>query len=329
MIAAGAGSAVLALILASVPAPSASAEDVWTRDAENPVLTESGDADRFDSTYIGSPRVVYDDETDTYFMYYTGAVRPNIARKEMVGLATAPSLHGPWTRYDAKGDRRSLFPPGEPGEYDRNRNWGEGTVLKERKGVWKMWTVGDGGEGSKHVGRVGYASSTNGYDWTKYAGEKPGGAVFEDFHGVTSGARGILEFAVLKEGDTYHAWYALFRPRNTIKYATSPDGIHWTARRVVLKDVYGISNVVKIGETYYLTTSKPDLSAGLFFTSKDKVHWTRCDDLRLSPSKTGWDAGQIYYPFLLPASKHEWHIFYTAVGGNRGSRIGHAVTVRP
>ena len=44
----------------------------------------------------------------------------------------------------------------------------------------------------------------------------------------------IIEIAVLKEEDTYHAWYCQYTA-DTIRYATSANGIDWTIQRTVLK----------------------------------------------------------------------------------------------
>lgn len=89
--------------------------------------------------------------------------------------------------------------------------------------------VDDGNEYGPH--RIYYASASNEISllysdnpwtgWTQY-GSNPVASSF------TSG-----NFQVLKEGDTYHAFYS--KPNNTqIAHKTSPDGIDWSASETVI-----------------------------------------------------------------------------------------------
>ena len=60
--------------------------------------------------------------------------------------------------------------------------------------------------------------------WEKYSGEKP----------LFGGAMGtVFDCYVIIEDGLFKMWYS-WRPTNTIVYATSTDGIHWTLPRVVL-----------------------------------------------------------------------------------------------
>ena len=132
--------------------------DIWTRYPGSPILTASSDTTRFDSGYVCEPRIVYDSDTSQYFMYYTGGTNTNgqpgyppERNGESLGLATASSLSGPWTKYDSPNDRHALFAPGQPGDYDYDRNWGMGTILKTGPNTWQMWTLGDSDPSATHI----------------------------------------------------------------------------------------------------------------------------------------------------------------------------------
>ena len=94
---------LLSFILALAATPTiiaqAHGEDFWIKSSSTPVLTVSDDPARFDPGYVVEPRIVYDDDTNTYFMFYTGATVDDRPNRESIGLATAPSLRvlGPST----------------------------------------------------------------------------------------------------------------------------------------------------------------------------------------------------------------------------------------
>ena len=122
---------ILATIATTVLAADAHAVTMtWVRDPGSPVLKTSTDLTWFDSGYIAAPKIVYDTDTSKYFMYYTGCTDEVRVNREALGLATASSLAGPWTKYAGAGDRHALMTPGIQGDYDYNRNWGEGTIVQ-------------------------------------------------------------------------------------------------------------------------------------------------------------------------------------------------------
>ena len=59
--------------------------------------------------------------------------------------------------------------------------------------------------------------------------------------------------------------------------------------------------MVKIGDTYYMITTRPDLQGVDIYTSTNKTDMedTRVKP-RLSPSAKGWDSARVYYRFLVP-----------------------------
>jgi hypothetical protein len=222
--------------------------------------------------------------------------------------------------------------PGLPGDYDYNRNWGAGTIRKTAANAWEMWTVGDEGteKYGHHIGRVGYATSTDGYHWTKVHGSKYGGAVLEDFSATVAG---IGTIAVLKEDGAYNAWYSMLGIGGPVKYATSPNGTDWTIQGSVqlLGDIYSVDNVVRFGDTYYMAASRSSLAGIDFYTSKDKTTWTLLDGASLTPSGTGWDAVRAYQSGWFPVSETDWRLFYTGanVADDTQSVIGYARATFP
>ena len=133
----------VALAVASITTANAAGTVGWIRDPGSPVLTESSDMAWFDSGYIGGPKIVRDAATGKYFMYYTGCVDANGVNRESIGLATASSLTGPWTKYDSANYRNALFAPGPLGSFYYSRNWGSGTIRQIASNSWEMWTIGD------------------------------------------------------------------------------------------------------------------------------------------------------------------------------------------
>jgi predicted GH43/DUF377 family glycosyl hydrolase len=167
--------------------------------------TVVGDWDRG----VYAPAVITDD--GVFKMWYTGVDLYSTSR---VGYAT--STNGiTWTRLALP-----VLGPGNPSDWDEARV-GQVSVLKNGP-LYQMWFVGWDDDA---IGQVGYATSTNGVDWTKYAGNP--------VLTVDAGAWDEMEVGgprVVFDGSTYHLWYHGFAGSccDSVGYATSPDGINWT-----------------------------------------------------------------------------------------------------
>lgn len=306
------GSARLFVTLLVISATNvAIASAPWTTGSDTPLLSESRDAAKFDSDYIAGPKVVYDADTSKYFMYYTGGLDEEQLNRESIGLATASSVDGPWEKYNSPNYRDALFAPGAIGSFYYSRNWGSGTVLKTGANSWKMWTVGSSTPDIRpHSARVGFATSGDGYHWTMYQGQGFGGSVFEDF---SVNASGVGSFAVLVDGNAYHAWYSSLYS-DIVRHATSTDGINWVIQEQSprgLGGAYTIDNVVKLGDAYLMTASRPNLDGVDIYTSSNLLDWTMLHDRSFVPSSSGWDSTRIYQAILYPATTNEWRLFYT------------------
>ena len=118
-----------------------------------------------------------------------------------------------WEKYSGN----PVLSGGSPGEFDESGVIATGTLFDGT--TYHMWystfdTLG-----------IGYATSSDGVNWTKHASNPvlepgPEGAWDEISPGGPS---------VILVNSTYHMWYAVFDGTNAlIGYATSPDGFTWT-----------------------------------------------------------------------------------------------------
>jgi predicted GH43/DUF377 family glycosyl hydrolase len=172
---------------------------VWTKYAGNPVL-DLGVPGEWDDYHVFYPFVLFED--GTYKMWYSGSDGSNYR----IGYATSPDGIV-WTKY--AGNPLDLDTPGEWDDYSVSAP----SVLFE-DGLYKMWYSGFDGSNW----RIGYATSSDGIVWTKYAGNPvldlgaPG--EWDDYHVYTP--------SVLFKDGTYKMWYSGEDGSNDrIGYATS------------------------------------------------------------------------------------------------------------
>src|SRR5262249_37987908 len=167
----------------------------------------------FDQAKIG-PRAILRDGTTGWKMWYEAGSGANKG-----SAAYAMSADGiKWTKYA----ENPVMIPTEPWEGGATRVVGEitpTTVLKEND-IYKMWYHAID---ARKVRQIGYATSTDGINWTKFGGNpilKPG-------HGDAWDAGGIGEPTVIKVGSTFFMYYMRTVEQHGIGLATSPDGINW------------------------------------------------------------------------------------------------------
>jgi predicted GH43/DUF377 family glycosyl hydrolase len=203
-----------------------------------------------------------------------------------------------------------LLTKGPAGSYDQLKI-GPRAILREAPNVWKMWYEAvPGGNQSA----AAYATSTDGLNWTKYAGnpvmspsvawEGAGGANHED-----------SPTSVLKEDGLYKLWYhGISGTTRQIGYAESPDGLNWTkyAGNPVLTpgpagawdaDTVCEPRVIHTGNQYVMFYTHCAASHGIgLATSNDGKTWTKYAGnpvLTVGPSGA-WDSlqvswGEVYY----------------------------------
>ena len=128
-----------------------------------------------------------------------------------------------FTQINWKKDVNPVLNPGESGEWDSQFVFSPSVLFDSATSVFKMWYCGGNGE---FTGSIGYATSLDGINWTKY----------ENNPVMVPGASGewddglIGMHCVLFIDDTYHIWYSAGTDQSKLQigYATSPNGITWT-----------------------------------------------------------------------------------------------------
>lgn len=126
----------------------------WTRYAGNPVLTIDYDLTAVDGVHVHMPTVVRAPDA-TWHMFYA-CYQNNVGNR--ICHATSPDGYS-WTPFGVAIDR------GEPDEFD-GASLRMPDVWIAPDGVWHLWY--DGTTGDEHYGATGYATSTDGYVWTKH-----------------------------------------------------------------------------------------------------------------------------------------------------------------
>lgn len=189
-------------------------------------VLSTGASGKFDNEYAFAPCVIKDGST--YKMWYTGYSQ--IAAEWHYRIGYAESADGVnWTRIVGPGTGDCVIDMGSSGDFD-SMHVHAPCVIKDGS-TYKMWYLG---YDSKQWAGIGYATSTNGIDWTKVRGPFANGAVL---------VPGALDFdayrvgytCVIKDGSVYKMWYGgggrgheSGTDNERIGYAISYDGITWT-----------------------------------------------------------------------------------------------------
>jgi predicted GH43/DUF377 family glycosyl hydrolase len=209
----------------------------WTKYADNPVL-DNGLPGSWDESGGGRATVVYNESV--YHMWYTGNNTSGVHR---LGYATSPDKIV-WTKYASN----PVMDVGSPGTWDDSGILYEDVIFTDS--LYQLWYTG---WDSTNL-RIGYATSPDGINWTKYAGNPVlnlGEAGSWDSAGVTSPT-------VVYHDSTYHMWYTGGEemqpgiPYLLISfpgYATSSDGINWT--KYAENPISNDPSVVSSGDAYY------------------------------------------------------------------------------
>ncbi|MBU1119768.1 hypothetical protein KKA50_01040, partial [Patescibacteria group bacterium] len=189
-----------------------------------------------DSGGVYSPTVIQDD--GGYKMWYTGFEDGEDWTNARIYYAT--STDGlTWTKYD------NTFPAdsdttGTNGRVPQGFSGGDtvavtdASVIKDGS-VYKMWYTG---YASELLGRIYYATSTDGLTWTKYDNTVPTDSDTTGTNGrIPAGTAGAGDDeragypTVIKYGSQYKMWYSGQDSGShgmRIYYATSTDGLTWT-----------------------------------------------------------------------------------------------------
>jgi predicted GH43/DUF377 family glycosyl hydrolase len=316
----------------------------WTRDANNPVL--SGGTSGTWNYHLMWLSVLYNSDSARYEMWFTASSGQSSDWRPMrIGFATS-----------ADGINWEMYPDPvlEPdaGSWD-GYSVEEPTVIREVGGQYKMWYFSWGGGNSP--GMIGYATSSDGINWTKDTLNNPvmipGSAGWQ--------ANGFTSPHVLPFEGGYKMWFAGWSANwqdSNIGYATSQDGITWipdTLNNPVLTKGksgrwddghVGDPVVLLIDSTYHMWYAGKRPAEGIpwqtgWATSADGIHWTKYNDpgtassslidsdpvLRREDAINHWDEmrtvpGAVIYDEI--ADKlHMWYNGHTAASS---WKIGHA-----
>jgi predicted GH43/DUF377 family glycosyl hydrolase len=243
------------------------------RYAGNPLLTK-GPTGAYDQLKIG-PRAILREAPNVWKMWYEAVPAGNQST-----TAYATSSDGlVWTKYAGN----PVMSPSEPWEGAGGTNHEDSpTAVLHEDGVYKLWYHAISGT----TRQIGYAESTDGLNWTKYAGNPvltPGPAGAWD-------ADTVCEPRVIHTGNQYVMFYTHCAASHGIGLATSNDGKTWTkyaGNPVLTVGPSGAWDSLQVswGEVYYdgqrffmwypgNNSSTTGFSLGVA-TSTDGKTWTR------------------------------------------------------
>jgi predicted GH43/DUF377 family glycosyl hydrolase len=177
----------------------------WTKDPGNPVFTK-GSGGKFDESHVTGPHIIK--EGNTYYMWYSGINNTGI---RAIGLASSTDKKT-WTRLN---DGNAVL-SGTPAQWDSS---GTGTPY-----VFKIGDTYYMFYGNSTTKGIGYATSTDKINWTKYGGNP----VLSNSVGYAWDYNLVLEPAVVKIGDLYYMFYEGSNGHSRIGYAISTDLNTWT-----------------------------------------------------------------------------------------------------
>jgi PKD repeat protein len=165
-----------------------------------------------------------------------------------------------WTKYSG-GPVVDLGPSG---------SWDDSGILEPvvifDGSEYKMWYGGIDGT----TWRIGYATSSNGIDWTRSAINPVlslgGWRAWDDTH--------VQSPAVIYDGATYNMWYSgSDGVSSTVGYATSPDGINWT-KYVYNPVMYlGSAGYWDDGHIFGPTVVYDEVTYKMWFGGHDGIRW--------------------------------------------------------
>jgi hypothetical protein len=222
-------------------------------------------------------------------------------------------------------------------------------ILKDGHSLHMWYLGGHGPDG----GKFGYASSTDGIVWNRYPSP-----VFESVPG-TWYRDALLPGTVLKEGGIFKMWFSgsigsleasTPTTENSIGYATSPDGIHWTVYDdpATTNAPYDLSDpVVKHGAPgewdvtsalapsviktrcgYEMWYTGENLSTGQqnigYAFSPDGIHWTK-DAQNPILVTDPWNIALVFPNVIAQGNQyHMWYGGFIFNGVSLGGAIGYA-----
>lgn len=183
---------------------------IWTKYSTTPIFG-LGAAGKFDAVHVLDPAVINDN--GTYKMWYSGYS----ATLGWNGIGYATSPDGiTWTRQNSGNAVLGLNT--NPAAFDKTAIYGS-SIIKVGS-IYHMWYTGQ-----STLGKIGYATSSDGITWNKYS-----------INAVLVGTVGKFDSSqvfypnVVFDGTNFNMFYVGHNGTiwGGIGYAISPDGINWT-----------------------------------------------------------------------------------------------------
>ena len=199
----------------------------WNEYAGNPVLNINSDTSKFDADGIETPTVIKDltaPINQRYKLWYAGRkARCKPINDHKFGYAYSPDGIT-WTKYTGN----PVLVPGDSSSWYNTFVSGPSVILES--GIYKMWfTAPDlviNNQPTDGKGNIGYATSTDGMNWTVYTSPVLIAGAQSNWDSVS-----CAEPSVIKVGATYHMFYSALDQWTIenfqVGYATSTDGINW------------------------------------------------------------------------------------------------------
>jgi predicted GH43/DUF377 family glycosyl hydrolase len=297
----------------------------WEKYSGNPVLSP-GQSDSWENYGVYAPFVLK--HGDTLKMWYTGSKGYDV---QQIGYAI--SFDGiNWQKYQ----HNPVLKVGAPGSWDsRYVGYSEIIIIDN---TYHMW-YGGHDDFSNPSFQIGYATSPDGINWTKYAGNPvfPLGDT-EEWESATL-AGGSIFF----DGDTFHLWYGGCNNTDFINsrigYATSQDGINWE-KHPDNPIFYGSGSWDSVSITvpcvivdtsgykmWYQGYDGSDQGRIGYAISSDGINWSAMDTPVLDIGDPGsWDDQSVVNPHVLLDDTlcHMWYLGEDYGTPNYAWQIGYA-----
>jgi len=289
---------------------------VWEKHEQNPVIDLIGDADTWNDDHIAYfyllGHVIFDGDV---YRYYGGGFDGS---SWGIGLWTSSNLATGWSEYEDN----PVMTEGADNSWNVD-GIGCSAVIVDGDTL-RMWYAG---LDQHNFDAIGYATSTDGVNWTEYE-DNP---VLERSGEWDSW--GIYAPYVIKNGDTFEMWYSgvtINSPwAHQIGYASSEDGINWTVseENPILEPGPGYSwDGARVGSPVVLHTndqylmwftgSNPNLGLHIgFANSDDGISWQKDPDnpILANGEYNQWDSRKAV-PSAVFQDDTTWQMCY--IGGN-------------
>jgi len=277
----------------------------WTKYSGNPILTPSDSG--WDAGMIH--RACWVKHGDTYYIFYE-ATSSATAHDWQIGVATSSNIFGPYTKYAGNPIITYTGVSGDPDEIAV-----ADPVVLFFNGMWHMWFDMEGSGGW----RIGKATSTDGFSWTKYQVEGVTQPVLDDPDKGEPGYQSDTQIElhcpeVISIGGELRMFYGTKSlegetlRKTCLAIADDPDGKHFTFfgkimnNAVTTQDMIGRMDHPFIHEGVIFapveTQTGSESKKTYLFTSQDGgITWSEVAPLVITPGDPGeWDEVLRYGP---------------------------------